>query len=82
LWQVSAAIVAIFATLAKPEAETARAIGEPTLPSDELVHRAIEHGDEHAIKLTEACLREERIRPDPAYRIAAEAVLARTASPS
>jgi hypothetical protein len=48
------------------------------LPTDELIHRAIAHGDEHTIKPTEACLREDRIRPDPAYRAAAEAVLHRT----
>jgi Questin oxidase-like len=78
LWQVSAAIAAIFATPAKPGAERDPQI-EPTLDLEELIRRAIEHGDEHAIKLTEACLREDRIRSDPAYRAAAEAVLHRTA---
>jgi hypothetical protein len=78
LWQASAAIVALFATPAKPDAETDRAAAQPTLQPDELVHRAIAHGDEHTIKLTEACLREDRIRPDPAYRAAAEAVLYHT----
>jgi Questin oxidase-like len=78
LWQVSAAIAAIFATPANPGAEADPQIGEPTLQPDELIHRAIEHGDEHTIKLTEACLREDSIRPDPAYRAASEAVLHRT----
>ena len=78
LWQVSAAIAAIFAAPAKPDAETDPLISEPTLQPDELAHRAVEHGDEHTIKVTEACLREDRIRSDPAYRAAAEAVLHRT----
>jgi hypothetical protein len=78
LWQVSAAIAAIFATPAKPGTEADPRIGEPMLEPHELIHRAIEHGDEHTIKLTEACLREDRIRPDPTYRAAAEAVLHRT----
>jgi hypothetical protein len=79
LWQVSAAIAAIFATPAKPGVETDPQISEPTLQPDELIHRAVEHGDEHAIKLTEACLREDRLRPDRAYRAAAETLLRRTA---
>jgi Questin oxidase-like len=79
LWQVTAAIAAIFATPAKPDLEADPQIAEPTLQPDELIQRAIEHGDEHTIKLTEACLREDRICPDPTYRGAAEAVLHRTA---
>jgi hypothetical protein len=68
LWQVSAANAAIFATPAE-------------LQPEELVHRAIEHGEEHTIKVTEAFLREDRIRPDPAYRAAAAAALHRTPPP-
>jgi hypothetical protein len=79
LWQVSAAIAAIFAAPPKPGSETHPRISEATLQPDELVHRAIEHGDEHTIKVTEACLREDRTWPDLAYRAAAEAVLHRTA---
>jgi hypothetical protein len=78
LWQVSAAIVALFAAHPRSGSETDFEIGEPTLTPDELVDRAVEHGDEHTIKLTEACLREDRICPDIAYRIAAEALLRRT----
>jgi hypothetical protein len=79
LWQVSAAIAAVFATPPKPGAESDPRISEPMLQPDEFIHRAVEHGDEHTIKLTEACLREDRIRPDPAYRAAAAAALHRTA---
>jgi hypothetical protein len=35
------------------------------LQPEELVHRAIEHGDKHTIKVTEAYLREHRIRREP-----------------
>jgi len=42
-----------------------------------LVDRAVANGDEHAIKLTEACLREDRIHPRPVYRQAAQDALGR-----
>ncbi len=77
MWQTSAAIVARFADAPGPEAETNPKIGESTLTPADLTHRAIEHGDEHAIKFTEACLREDAIRPDPIYRVAAESVFHR-----
>jgi hypothetical protein len=35
-------------------------------PAD-LIDRAVFSGDEHAIKFTEACLRENALRPDPAF---------------
>jgi hypothetical protein len=34
---------------------------------DEIIDRAVFSGDEHAIKFTEACLREYALRPDPAF---------------
>jgi hypothetical protein len=71
-WQGSAAIVARVA--AATPSETVPAIDDSTLSPDELAGRALEHRDEHAIKLTEALLREDRIRPDPVYRVAAEAI--------
>ncbi len=77
LWQTSAAIVARFADSPGPEAETNPEIGESTLTPADLTHRALEHGDEHAIKFTEACLRENAIRPDPIYQVAAEAIFDR-----
>ncbi len=77
LWQTSAAIVARFADAPGPEVETNPEIGESILRPADLTHRAMEHGDEHAIKFTEACLREDAIRPDPVYRVAAEAIFDR-----
>ncbi len=38
--------------------------GEPPQP-DALIDRAVATGDEHAIKLTEACLRLHAESPDP-----------------
>ncbi|MBM3675394.1 MAG: DUF4243 domain-containing protein [Actinobacteria bacterium] len=47
------------------------------LDADELADRAVASGDEHAIKLTEACLREHAIVPDPVYLLAAADVCER-----
>ncbi|MBS0222015.1 MAG: DUF4243 domain-containing protein [Proteobacteria bacterium] len=41
---------------------------------DDLAERAVAHGDEHVIKLTDACLHEDFIRPDPVYRALADAI--------
>jgi hypothetical protein len=43
----------------------------------ELADRAVALGDEHGIKLTEACLYEDQLHPDPVYRVLAEAMLQR-----
>ena len=39
---------------------------------EELFNRAIECGDEHAIKFTEVCLRERAFNPEPAFLTAAD----------
>jgi hypothetical protein len=66
-WQASAALYAAFGTRAATTGEM-----EPPRESPEtLVDRAIANGDEHAIKLTEACLREHAIAPSAAYLAAA-----------
>ena len=41
-----------------------------------LIQSAIECGDEHAIKFTEACLREHAIMPNPSYLAAARHAVA------
>ena len=48
---------------------------------DELIDRAVASADEHAIKLTEACLREHAIRPDAAYLYAAASASERLRNP-
>ena len=42
---------------------------------DDLVDRAVATGDEHAIKFTEACLREYALNPKPVYLAAARAAV-------
>ncbi len=42
---------------------------------DDLVDRALATGDEHAIKFTEACLREHALNPKPVYLAAARAAV-------
>jgi hypothetical protein len=61
LWQAGAALVSAYSSGA-----TARPMppGEPPAP-DDLADRAIATGDEHAIKLTEACLRLHAVQHDP-----------------
>ena len=69
-WQVAAAIVAAFASPPGPH-DLADAEEPPESPV-ELAEAAIEHGDDHVIKLTEACLRQFQITGDPTLLIAAE----------
>jgi hypothetical protein len=70
-WQTSASIVARIAAPSDAESEPEIA---PPPDAAALAARAVEHKDDHVIKLTEACLREERIRPDPVYRAVAAAM--------
>ncbi len=71
-WQAAAAMyVAMGDRASEPLREA-----DP-LDGETLVDRAVANGDEHAIKLAEACLREDRIRPRPIYRLAAQDALSR-----
>ena len=47
----------------------------------DLQRRALEHGDEHVIKFTEAALREHALRPDPRFPAAIVAAHDRIPSP-
>lgn len=77
LWRVSAGIVARIARPAVNGADSDPPRVEARMKPAELADRAIAHGDDHMIKLTEACLNEDRHRPDPVYRVLAEAMLQR-----
>jgi hypothetical protein len=66
-WQASAALYAAFGS----ERPAARDGDLPAGDVEALVDEAVAHGDEHAIKLTEACVREHALRPSPAYFSAA-----------
>jgi len=61
LWTVGAAIYTVHAGIASPEPLPA---ATPPAP-DDLTDRAVATADEHAIKLTEACLRLHAQTPDP-----------------
>jgi len=67
LWQVGAALYAVHAGGVTPEPIPAASPPSP----DDLTDRAVATGDEHAIKLTEACLRLHAETPDPVLRHAA-----------
>jgi hypothetical protein len=60
-WQACAAI--------HSRAHYPRPVTLPETPPspDDLIDRAVFSGDEHAIKFTEACLREHALRPSPVY---------------
>ncbi|GHC70686.1 questin oxidase family protein [Streptomyces flavofungini] len=74
LWQVQSAFLLAFTTDRRDEETAAwRAEAADLPPLDELGARAVEHGDEHVIKFTEACLREYALRPDTRYPAAAYA---------
>jgi hypothetical protein len=72
LWKVGAAITVAF-TPAGP-GENANTESDPGSP-DELLARAVAHQDPHSLKVSEACVREYAVNPDPIYLLAANHVL-------
>jgi hypothetical protein len=71
-WQVAAALYAISgggSTNAAPDAKR--------IEHDDLIDRAVASREEHAIKFTEACLREHALNPNPIYLQAAQDALGR-----
>ena len=71
-WQAAAGF---YAALGRPPATPA---ASDKLPSaDDLTDRAVANGDEHAIKFTEACLREHALLPRPVFLEAARDATAR-----
>jgi hypothetical protein len=82
VWQADAALLSSFAPPRPDEVAAQPGAGEvETLSPQELAARAVEHGDEHAIKLTEACLREYALRPDERYLLLPERMLAKIPRP-
>ncbi|HEY4020057.1 MAG TPA: hypothetical protein VGM75_15305 [Pseudonocardiaceae bacterium] len=68
LWQVHTALLWAFTGDAEAESDVVKRAMDTEVPGfDELIGRAVEHGDEHVIKFTEACLREHMLRPDPRF---------------
>lgn len=71
-WQTTAAIYSADARKGDPQREPESKLARP-----ELVARALDSGDEHAIKFTEVMLAEHELNPDPAYLAAAEDAIQR-----
>jgi len=70
-WQAGCGLYAAFGSRPAPVTE----IEPPREDADTLVDMAIAHGDEHAIKFTEACLRFHALNPSAAYLAAARNAL-------
>jgi hypothetical protein len=66
-WQTGAALYSVYG-MAKPDWTGATA---PKETPDELIGLAVRTADDHAIKFTEACLREYALNPNPVYLAAA-----------
>ena len=77
-WQACAAIYATYSTVAP--ADVPRLPDEIEFDREDLIDRAVAARDEHAVKFTEACLREHRITGDGAFIVAAQDVVARMRS--
>ncbi len=71
-WQAAAAL---YVAMGDRTDEPGREAEPPDAAT--LVERAVANGDEHAIKFTEACLREDALHPRPLYRRAAQDALTR-----
>jgi hypothetical protein len=65
-WQAAAALFTVYGLTAAPQ----DSFTSPSYDREDLVARAIESGDEHAIKFTEVCLREYELNPQPEYLVA------------
>ncbi len=72
-WQTSAAIYAVYGAKPPPPESTE---SSDDADADALIQSAIECADEHAIKFTEACLREYALNPQPSYLAAARHAVA------
>jgi hypothetical protein len=72
LWQVGAGITVSFTPPGGTRATDPDA--EPPIP-DALLAKAVAHQDPHALKFSEACVREHALNPDPIYLLAARHVL-------
>ncbi|WP_280459092.1 questin oxidase family protein [Nocardia carnea] len=68
VWQAQVTLLMAATTDSSGEAEAAGHAQQADVPPwDELISRAVDHGDEHVIKFTEAGLRENALSPDPRY---------------
>src|SRR5262249_26026679 len=66
VWQNVAATAAAYADVSPPECDE-----WPPQEELEIIARSVATDDPHAIKFTEACMREYRLNPQPVYLAAA-----------
>ncbi len=71
-WQTGAALYSVYGS-AKPDWSD---VTPPQETTEELISLAVKTGDDHAIKFTEACLREYAVNPNPVYLAAARHAIA------
>ncbi|MCI0606932.1 hypothetical protein L0156_28440 [bacterium] len=74
-WQFAAGLYSI----SSPKTSSQRMLSEP-LKKEELIARAVDVNEEHAIKFTEACLREFALQPKVVYLQAAQDAVSRIGS--
>jgi len=78
MWRVHVALLLMFTHDADTEHDILKSASDTgLLPWHDLFGRALVHGDEHVIKFTEACYRENAIQPDPRFAAAVQAALQR-----
>ena len=75
-WQFAGAIYAVFG-----QANPVDSFEVPREDAPALIDQAVNTGDEHAIKLTAACLREYSVNPNPVYLAVAWDAVSRLRSP-
>lgn len=78
MWHAHVVLLMMFTRGPGAERQSLHDASRAELPSwGDLFGRAVDHGDEHAIKFTEACYRENALQPDPRFAHAARAALQR-----
>jgi hypothetical protein len=81
MWQVHVALLQMFTSSPGNEQDSLQQASDGAVPPwPDLFRRAVTLGDEHAIKFTEACYRENALQPDPRFPCAAHAALLRITS--
>ena len=78
MWHVHVTLLVMFTRDTGAERQSLeKAANTELLPWHDLFDRALVHGDEHIIKFTEACYRENALQPDPRFAAAVQAALQR-----
>jgi hypothetical protein len=78
MWRVHVTLLLMFTRDTGAEQQSLVIASDVGLPSwQDLFGRALAHGDEHVIKFTEACYRENALRPDPRFAAAVQTAIRR-----